>query len=78
MEPSRKIQRTFPPADIRDEALSVPSMERIQSTSQKESTIQTNSSITIEPNKPTNDIKKPKVNNKGKYLHNYIIYSGTW
>ena len=62
MEPSKKIQRTFPPADIRDEALSVPMNEKLPSTSQTESSIQTNSSITIEPIKPSNDINKPKVN----------------
>jgi hypothetical protein len=62
MEPNKKIQRTFPPADIRNEALSVPSIEKVQSTSPTDSSIQTNSSITIEPIKPTNDITKPKVN----------------
>ena len=64
IEPSKKIQRTFPPADIRNEALSVPYIEKIQPTSQTYSSIQTNSSITIEPMKSTNDITKPKVNSK--------------
>ena len=36
--------------------------EKLPSTSQTESSIQTNSSITIEPIKPNNDINKPKVN----------------
>lgn len=62
MEPSKKIQRTFPPPDIRQEALSVPMNEKAQSTSQTESFIQTNSSITIEPVQPAFDITKPKVN----------------
>jgi hypothetical protein len=64
MEPSKKIQRTFPPADIRNEALSVPYVEKVQPTSQADSSIQTNSSITIEPMKPTNGITKPKVKKK--------------
>lgn len=64
MEPSRKIPRTFPPVDIRNEALSVPSGDRVQSTSQKDLPIQTNSSITIEPIKPIGDLKKPKVKTK--------------
>lgn len=61
MEPSRKIPRTFPPADIRNEALSLPSTEKAQSTCQTDSFIQTNSSITIEPVQQSNDITKPKV-----------------
>ncbi|CAF4452327.1 unnamed protein product, partial [Rotaria sp. Silwood2] len=61
LEPSKKIQRTFPPPDIRNEALSVPIVEKIQSTCQTESSIQTNSSITIEPIQPIHDITKPKV-----------------
>ena len=62
MEPSKKIQRTFPPLDIRNEALTVPTIEKVQSNSQTDSSIQTNSTITIEPIKPTYDINKPKVN----------------
>lgn len=64
MEPSRKVQRTFPPPDIRNEALSVPNFDKGgQSTpSQIELPIQTNSSITIEPIKTVQiDITKPKV-----------------
>jgi hypothetical protein len=68
MESSKKIQRTFPPADIRNEALSIPYNEKVQPTSQTDSSIQTNSSITIEPNKPTNDITKPKVYLKKKII----------
>lgn len=64
MEPSRKIPRTFPPVDIRNEALSVPSGDKVQSTNQKEPSIQTNSSITIESIKPMSDLKKPKVKTK--------------
>ncbi len=64
MEPSKKIHRTFPPEDIRNEALSVPMNEKTPSTSQTESSIQTNSSIMIEPIKPNNDITKPKVNKR--------------
>ncbi len=61
MEPSRKIQRTFPPADIRNEALSVPNTDKVQPSSQTDTSIQTNSSITIEPFKSTNNITKPTV-----------------
>jgi hypothetical protein len=61
MEPNRKAQRTFPPADIRNEALSVPNIDKVQPSSQTDSSIQTNSSITIEPIKPTNNITKPTV-----------------
>lgn len=62
MEPSKKIQRTFPPPDIRNEALSVPILEKTQTTSQTDSNIQTNSSITIEPFQSNGDITKPRVN----------------
>ncbi len=62
IEPNRKIQRTFPPVDIRDEALSIPpTNNKIQSVSQADSSIQTNSSITIESIKSTDNITKPKV-----------------
>ena len=64
VEPSRKVQRTFPPPDIRNEALSVPNFDKGQSatTSQTESSIQTNSSISFEPIRPVQiDITKPKV-----------------
>ncbi|CAF3704056.1 unnamed protein product [Rotaria socialis] len=61
MEPSKKVQRTFPPADIRLEALSVPMNDKTQSMCQTDSVIQTNSSITIEPIQPIHDIIKPKV-----------------
>ncbi len=67
IEPSKKIQRTFPPDDIRNEALTVPTIEKTQSSSQTDSVIQTNSSITIEnvqPSPPIIDITKPKVREK--------------
>lgn len=64
MEPSKKIQRTFPPPDIRNEALSVPFLDKTQPTSQIDSQIDTNSSITIEAVQPAIDITKPKVNKK--------------
>ena len=64
IEPSRKIQRTFPPADIRNEALSVPPLNKVQPTSQTDSSIHSNSSITIETIKPANNITKPKVKRK--------------
>lgn len=76
MEPSRKIQRTFPPADIRDEALSVPNtLDKVQTTSQTDSSIQSKSSITFEPIKPTtNDITKPKVREEqGLPLHRHDV-----
>ena len=59
-ESNKKNQRTFPPADIRDEALSVPTKEKVSN----QSSIQTESSITIERTQPTMpkfDITKPKV-----------------
>jgi hypothetical protein len=61
IEPSKKIQSTFPPADIRNEALTMPTMEKSQASNQKDSSIQTNSSITIERIPPKIDITKPKV-----------------
>jgi hypothetical protein len=64
IEPSKKVQHTFPPIDIRNEALSVPTTEKTQSFSQTDSSIQTNSSITIEkiqPSVPIINITKPKV-----------------
>ncbi|CAF4173584.1 unnamed protein product, partial [Rotaria magnacalcarata] len=61
IEPSKKVQRTFPPADIRLEALSVPMNDKTQAMCQTDSVIQTNSSITIEPIQPIHDITKPKV-----------------
>ncbi|CAF3812772.1 unnamed protein product [Rotaria sordida] len=63
-ESNKKLQRAFPPADIQYEALSVPTTEKIQSSTQTDSSIQTNSSITIEKIQsplPTIDITKPKV-----------------
>jgi len=75
MEPNRKIQRTFPPADIRNEALSIPiTNEKVQSINQTAPSIQTNSSITIEPIKPTNDITKPKVNEKTLYNISILLF----
>ncbi|CAF1169546.1 unnamed protein product [Adineta ricciae] len=52
--PNKTTARTFPPEDIRDEALLIPNTDKIQ----------TDSSITIEksqPPKPTFTITKPKV-----------------
>ena len=82
MEPSRKVQRTFPPADIRNEALSVPILDKAPpppAPSQTESSIQTNSSITIEPIKSVNiDITKPKVTvNIIDFLFSTIFKLGT-
>jgi len=60
-EPNKKVQSTFPPADIRNEALTMPTLEKSQSSNQTHSSIQTNSSITIERIPPKIDITKPKV-----------------
>jgi hypothetical protein len=59
-ESTKKNQRTFPPADIRDEALSIPTTGKASN----EFSIQTDSSITIERTQssmPKFDITKPKV-----------------
>ena len=63
---TKKFQRIFPPTDIRDEALSVPTVEKSQPSSQKDSSIQSNSSITIERIAPKPDITKPKVKTQGE------------
>lgn len=64
---TKKIQRTFPPRDIRDEALTVPkAVEKSQSSGQTYPPIQTSSSITIERPAPRLDITKPKVRHRSK------------
>lgn len=65
IEPNKKSQRTFPPADIQNEAISGPITKKTQLFSETDSSIQTDSSITIEkiqsPPMPTFNITKPKV-----------------
>ncbi len=63
IEPSKKVQRTFPPADIRNEALTIPTFEKNQAS------IQTSSSITIEKAPPKIDITKPKVRERRIFLN---------
>ncbi|CAF4054422.1 unnamed protein product [Rotaria sp. Silwood2] len=63
-ESNKKLQRAFPPIDIQYEALSVPTTEKFQSSTQTDSSVQTNSSITVEKIQtpvPMIHITKPKV-----------------